>query len=172
MRSEDPDLLTGRSRFLADLPVPDGCLHAWFVRSPLAHAEIRSIDNAVALAADGVVAVETGASLGLGPYRHLEVLDAGQARHPLAVDRIRHVGEAVAVVVADDPVRAEDATELVDVDLEPLQPVVDPTVVAPPVELYPAPAPSAGDNRPATTPCTGSKTTDPIRWPGPSGSSS
>lgn len=136
MRSEDPDLVTGRSRFLADLPLPEGCLHAAFVRSPLAHAEIRSIDTATALAADGVVAVETGASLGLGPYRHLDVLDPGQARHPLAVDRTRHVGEALAVVVADDPARAADATELVDVDLHPLQPVVDPTVVPPPVELY------------------------------------
>jgi carbon-monoxide dehydrogenase large subunit len=145
MRREDPDLVTGRSRFLADVPLPAGCLHAWFVRSPLPHAAIRSIDTNDALAADGVVAVETGASLDLGPYRHLESLDPGQARHPLALDRVRHVGEAVAVVVADDPVVAEDAAELVDVDLEPFEPLVDPTVDPPQVVLYPDAASTHGN---------------------------
>src|SRR5580693_1545506 len=117
-------MLLGRGRFTADLMRP-GLLHAAFVRSPYAHARVGAIDTDAALKADGVVAVVTGASLG-HPYL-LAVLEREEytpTRMPiLAGDAVRFVGEPVAAVIADDPYLAEDATELVEVDWDPL-PVV------------------------------------------------
>src|SRR5580693_727463 len=114
-------MLLGRGRFTADLMRP-GLLHAAFVRSPYAHARVGAIDTDAALKADGVVAVVTGASLG-HPYL-LAVLEREEytpTRMPiLAGDAVRFVGEPVAAVIADDPYLAEDATELVEVDWDPL----------------------------------------------------
>lgn len=133
-RDEDHGLVTGRTAFLADLPF-DG-LHAVFVRSQVAHGTIRSIEVDEAVAVPGVVRVATADDLELGPSHHFDALDRAQAHHPLARDRVRFVGEAVAVVVARSLAGAVDAAELVVVDVDELPAVVTPDPAAPP--LYPA----------------------------------
>jgi carbon-monoxide dehydrogenase large subunit len=120
-RKEDRRMLLGRGRFVADLSRP-GLLHAAFVRSPHAHARITGIDADAARQAPGVDQVLVAASLG-NPYL-LAVLERDEfvpTRMPiLAWDKVRFVGEPVAVVIADDAYRAEDAAELVEVDWDPL----------------------------------------------------
>jgi carbon-monoxide dehydrogenase large subunit len=129
-RLEDPTLLTGSGCFVDDIERP-GMLHARAVRSVIAHGLLRSIDATRALAVDGVVAVYTAAdvdAMGVGEL-HVTSSLPGQRNHTnpaLAVDRVRYVGQPVAVVVATDPYVAEDAAELVEVDVEPLPVVVDP----------------------------------------------
>ena len=123
-RVEDPDLLTGRARYVDDLPI-EGALHLAFVRSPYPHARIEGIDTADAAAMPGVVAVLTNADLGVDPHHAFAVLNAACARPPLADGKVRFVGEAVAVVVAEHKAQAVDATEAVLVDYEPLDAVVD-----------------------------------------------
>jgi len=116
-RQEDRRMLLGRGRFTDDLPAA-GLLHAAFVRSPFAAAEVRGIDLSAALAAPGAQAAFTAADLGHPAL--LAVLERPEfvpTEFPLlAGGQVRHVGEPVAVVVADDPYLAEDAAELVDVD--------------------------------------------------------
>src|SRR5271155_3705208 len=137
LRREDRRLLTGRGQFVADLELPR-MLHAVFVRSPLAHARIRSVDLARAAAAPGVVLALSGADL----VRLLPPLPDTQLSLPskwttrvqhefhnpqqpgLAYDKVRHVGEALAVIVAESRYAAEDAAELATFDLEPLPAVV------------------------------------------------
>ncbi len=119
-RKEDQALLSGRARFIDDLaPVP-GLKAAAILRSPHPHARIRGIDAARALALPGVVGVVTGAELGrlVGPIP--SVVRAPVPYFPFAIDRVRHVGEPVAVVVADTRYLAEDACELIELDYEPL----------------------------------------------------
>jgi 2-furoyl-CoA dehydrogenase large subunit len=119
-RKEDQALLSGRARFIDDLaPVP-GLKAAAILRSPHPHARIRSIDAARALALPGVVGVVTGPELArlVGPIP--SVVRAPVPYFPFAIDRARHVGEPVAVVVADTRYIAEDACELIEVDYEPL----------------------------------------------------
>jgi carbon-monoxide dehydrogenase large subunit len=126
-RVEDPRLITGRGRYVGDIDLP-GMVHATFVRSPQAHAIIRSIDVEAARSVPGVIDVVTGAELieDVQPIR----ADAGyptwqsSAFPVLAVDRVRFVGEAVVVIVAEDRYIAEDAAALVELDLEPLPPVM------------------------------------------------
>lgn len=113
-------LLLGEGRFLDDLTV-DGALHARFVRSPHAHAAVRAVDAAGALALPGVVAVLTGADLGSVnaplPLRFGHPgLCAPQLPRPLATDVVRHVGEPVAVVLAGSRYAAADAVDHVVVD--------------------------------------------------------
>ncbi len=122
-RLEDADLLVGRARFLDDLPPAS----AWavFVRSPFAHARIRSIDTSAAVAAPGVVGVFTAADLDLGPVPAHAMLPRTLDRPPLAGDTARFVGEPVAVVIATSRAQACDAADVVDVDYEPLPPVLD-----------------------------------------------
>lgn len=122
-RREDPELLTGAGRFVGDLTRP-GMLHAVFLRSPLPHARIHSIETGRARAIPGVHAVLSAADLpdrlGAQPCNHLF---HGQRETPyfaLARDRVRYVGEPVAVVVADSPHVAEDAREEIDVEWEEL----------------------------------------------------
>ncbi len=126
-RMEDPELLLGRGRFTDDLPDPalQGALRLAFVRSYFAHGELREVDVSEALDQPGVVAVFTASDL------DLEVPRAGGAGAPaemvrgwLAGDRVRFVGEPVAVVVAETAAAAEDAVEAVMVDIEPLPAVV------------------------------------------------
>ena len=138
-RREDARLLLGRGQYVADLELP-GMLHAVFVRSEVAHARIRAIQTADASLSPGVVLVLTGAELDkiLPPVRDNQMpLPAKwkaaiphrilNPRQPmLCTDKVRHVGEAVAVVVARTRVQAEDAAELVTVDYEHLPAVVDP----------------------------------------------
>ena len=138
-RREDDRLLVGRGQYIGDLELP-GMLHAAFVRSPLAHARIRSVDLSRALKAGGVALALSGAELrqALPPVRDNQLpLPAKwkaaiahrilNPRQPLlALDKVRHVGEAVAVVLADSPLGAEDAAELVAVEYEELPAIVDP----------------------------------------------
>lgn len=125
-RKEDPALLTGRGRYADDLPVPRGTLHAHVIRSPHPHAKIARIDAARALARPGVAAVITGEDVRRLSDPFLIALKAPVHQWSLAVERVRYVGEPVALVVAEDRYRAEDAAELVTVDYEPLPAVVDP----------------------------------------------
>jgi carbon-monoxide dehydrogenase large subunit len=138
-RREDDRLLCGGGQYIADLQLPR-MLHAVFVRSPRAHARIRSIDKSRAQQAPGVALVLDGSDLqaALPPVRDNQLPLPGKwkaaiehrilnPRQPLlAVDKARHVGEAVAVVLAESPAEAEDAAELVLVDYEDLPAVVDP----------------------------------------------
>jgi carbon-monoxide dehydrogenase large subunit len=114
-RVEDPALLTGEARFLADLEI-GGLLHAVFVRSTVAHGRIRNVDIAIAVDLPGVVAVLTAGDLDL-PAQGAEQLGL-LARPLLAADRVRFVGEPVAVVVAESHEAAFDAVEAVVVDVE------------------------------------------------------
>ena len=116
-RREDPRLVSGRGRFVDDVPVP-GVLHAAFARSPHAHAGIRSIETAAAAALPGVVAVFTAADLGLRPRQAFGILSEALARPPLAAEVVRFVGDAVAVAVAETRGQAADAALAVEVDYE------------------------------------------------------
>jgi carbon-monoxide dehydrogenase large subunit len=136
-RREDPRLLTGTARYTADFALP-GMVHAAILRSPHGHARIRGIDTSQAKRAPGVVAVFTGAeaesSLKCIPCAWL-LPNAGLNVSPyraIAIDVVRYVGDAVAVVVADSEYQAYDALDLIDVDYEPLPAVVDPHKAAAP----------------------------------------
>jgi carbon-monoxide dehydrogenase large subunit len=134
-RVEDEPLLRGRGRFIDDAPQPEqayGC----FVRSPHAHGKIRGIDIAAALAADGVLAVLTAADMAAagagGPItRHFPMTGRDGAalveplRPALAADRVMHVGQPVALVVATSAALAHDAAERVAIDYEELEAVSD-----------------------------------------------
>ncbi len=130
-RREDPALITGKGRYTDDLKLPDMAC-AVIVRSPYAHARINSIETTVAASQPGVLAVFTGHDLrpgdagGVVPTAWL-LPDIKTPPHPiLALDKVRHVGEGVAVVVATDRYAARDAADLVEVDYEPLAAVTDP----------------------------------------------
>jgi carbon-monoxide dehydrogenase large subunit len=129
-RREDAALLTGEARFVDDLQVP-GALHAKLVRSPYAHARIRSIDSAAAAAMPGVRAVFTSAELhdefqAPLPCAWPVTPDMVNPPHwPLAVDEVRYAGEPVAVVLAETSATARDAMEAVVVEYEELPAVVD-----------------------------------------------
>jgi CO/xanthine dehydrogenase Mo-binding subunit len=127
-RLEDPPLLLGRGRYVADLVPPDA-LHAAIVRSPYAHARVLAVDGDAAREADGVVAVITAADLPdwLIPGRFLPSTPGIETalQPPLARDRVRYVGEPVAVVVASTRYEAEDALGLLGVDYDVLPPVLD-----------------------------------------------
>jgi len=116
-RREDPSMLTGGAKYVADLDVP-GMLDVAFVRSEVAHATISNIDVEAALAVPGVVAVFTAADL-VGVQPLADFLPEGSIktpRFPLAADRVRYVGEPIVAVVAENRYVAEDAAELVVVD--------------------------------------------------------
>ena len=138
-RREDPRLITGAGRYVDDLP-QDQCLHVAFVRSTLAHATIRAVDIAAAAAAPGVVAVFTAADLDLPARVGFQMVPEAFARPPLAVGRVRFVGEPVALVVADSPQAAADAAQVVGLDLDPLEVLVDGEAArhAGSVQLFPA----------------------------------
>jgi carbon-monoxide dehydrogenase large subunit len=122
VRTEDPRLLTVGGSYTDDLRLPelDGAVRATFVRSPVAHARITGIDAGPALASPGVVAVLTAADLDDIPAAG----DEPTAEPLLAADRVRYVGESVAVVLTEHGYQGEDAAELVSVDYEPLPAVV------------------------------------------------
>jgi carbon-monoxide dehydrogenase large subunit len=129
-RTEDPRILTGAGRYVDDVKLP-GMLHAAFVRSPLAHGRVLAVDATAARALPGVVAVFTGADLDAmtvrGPDPLLAYIGMGAGGPDyslLATDKVRFVGDPVAVVVADSRYLAEDGCELVEVDYEGLPPVV------------------------------------------------
>src|SRR3984885_13803434 len=132
LRKEDPALLSGRGRYADDLSVPVGALHAHVVRSPHAHAEIVRIDAAKALAHDGVWAVIAGEDVRKLPEPFLAAIKVPVLQWSLAVERVRYVGEPVALVVAESRYIAEDAAELVTVDYAPLEAVIDPRAACAP----------------------------------------
>ncbi|MBV8836486.1 MAG: xanthine dehydrogenase family protein molybdopterin-binding subunit, partial [Alphaproteobacteria bacterium] len=119
-RVEDAALLTGRGRYIDDVAVAPGTLHAAVLRSPHPHALIRSIDVSAARSAKGVAAVVTAADVTALGAPLLAGVKANIQCWPIAVERARYVGEPVAVVVAADRYLAEDALELIEVDYEPL----------------------------------------------------
>lgn len=124
LRTEDPALLTGAARYVADLPL-HGRLHAVFVRSDAAHGSIGAIHTDEAAAMPGVVAVWTAADLDLPPHQGFATVHADFARPALAVDRVRFVGEPVAVVFAETFEQGEDAAEVVWAEIDPLPAVTD-----------------------------------------------
>ena len=120
-RREDPDLLTGRARFIADVDLV-GMVEMVIVRSPFAHARINSVELESARSSPGVhAAVAAGDLTGVSPFPDYVHIARGVAQYPLNRDRVRFAGAPVAAVVADDRYLAEDAAELVDVDYEPLE---------------------------------------------------
>jgi carbon-monoxide dehydrogenase large subunit len=127
-RREDRRLLTGQGAYVDDHH-PPGLLHAAFLRSPYAHARIVKLDTAPAQTLDGVIAVLTGTDLS----RLVKPVRAGSKTRdyketsipPLAVDKVRYVGEAVAVVVAESRYLAEDALEQINVEYDPLPVITD-----------------------------------------------
>src|SRR5439155_1427008 len=129
-RKEDTALLTGQAQFVDDMSVP-GMVWMAVVRSPYAHAHIKSVDVTSALAHRSVIAAFSGEELAGEwqaslPCAWLPTEDTKQPNHrPLAVDKARYVGDGVAVVVAESRGEARDAAELVRVDYEPLAAVVD-----------------------------------------------
>jgi aerobic carbon-monoxide dehydrogenase large subunit len=123
-RVEDPELLVGASTFVANLRRPD-LLHAVFVRSPVAHARLGAVDTTSAAAAPGVVRVLTGFDLGGRLMPPFGIVGDELNRSPLAVGKVRYVGEPVALVIAETRAAAVDAAELVEVDLDVLPAVVD-----------------------------------------------
>jgi 2-furoyl-CoA dehydrogenase large subunit len=125
-RVEDAALLTGRGRYLDDCGAPPGTLHAAILRSPHAHAAIEAVETARARALPGVAAVLTGADVQALTASLVVGVRAPMECWPIAVDRVRHVGEPVAVVVARDRYLAEDALDLIEVRYAPLPAVVDP----------------------------------------------
>jgi aerobic carbon-monoxide dehydrogenase large subunit len=131
-RKEDFELITGQARFVDDLRPPKGrpqALYMAVIRSPYAHARIESIKLDAALALPGVVAAFTGSEL-VHDMRTLDYVPLpglkNTERRPLAVGKVRYVGDPVAVVLADSRYIAMDALEQVDVDYSPLQAIIDP----------------------------------------------
>ncbi|HEX6442441.1 MAG TPA: xanthine dehydrogenase family protein molybdopterin-binding subunit [Stellaceae bacterium] len=141
LRVEDADLLRGRGRYADDLPAPRGTLHAAILRSPHAHAEIAAIDAKAALALPGVECVVTGEDAGrlTGPFA--VAVKTEMKQWCLALDRVRYVGEPVAVALARGRNTAEDALEQIAVEYRPLPSVIDPKVaVSPDAALLHPPA--------------------------------
>lgn len=132
LRTEDPGLLRGVNRYLNDLDI-DGKLHAVFVRSDQPHAVLDAVHTDDAATAPGVVAVLTGATIGVAPHHGFVKVHDDFARPPLATDRVRFVGDPIALVVAETLAAAVDAAELVWADYSPL-----------PAALTPADALAAG----------------------------
>lgn len=140
-RSEDPRFLTGRGCYLDDITVP-GLAHGIFLRSPEAHAGIKAVDIREAEAAPGVIGIVLGRDLVEAGIKPLPCLGRPRnrdrsrmsvpPRHALAVDRVRHVGEAVVLVVAETRDQAKDAAELIAVDYAPLPAVTDPVAALAP----------------------------------------
>ena len=136
IRTEDSRFLKGNGAFIDDINLP-GQLYAHMLRSPHAHAEIKSIDVSAAKAAPGVVDVITGADYiesGLGAMPHntskLPTFDPETiykaVHYPLAADRVRYVGDGVAFIVAETKIQAQDASELINIEYEILDAIVGP----------------------------------------------
>jgi carbon-monoxide dehydrogenase large subunit len=127
-RSEDPVLLRGEGHYADDIDLP-GQAYAVMVRSHIAHGIIRGIDTAAAREMPGVLAIYTAAELakgGIGPLPPRQVMNnrdgtpmLSPTHYALPSDKVRHVGEAVAAVIAETAAQAKDAAELVSLDIEP-----------------------------------------------------
>jgi carbon-monoxide dehydrogenase large subunit len=138
-RIEDAALLTGGGRFIDDINLP-GQAHAYFVRSPYAHAKITGIDIRAAMAEPGVIAVFTGADLhadnigamiNTAPVKNRDGTPLFIPDYPaIATDIVRYAGESVAVIIAETAIAAADAAEFLEVDYEPLPSVTQPRAAA------------------------------------------
>ena len=130
LRREDPALLTGEAKYTNDLAIP-GALHLALLRSPYAHARIKSIDVTDAKAMPGVIAVYTGKDLHSTwaapmPCAWPVTPDMkNPAHYPIALDKVCYVGDGVAAVVATSDAAARDALDAIDVVYEPLAAVTD-----------------------------------------------
>jgi len=124
-RLEDARLLLGRGRYIDDLPVGPSTLHAAVVRSPHGHARVIGVDKAPALEADGVFAVYTGEDLArvLDPFPN--IVRGAPAYRGIATDKVRYVGEPVAVVLARDRYAAEDGVDALEISYQTLPAIVD-----------------------------------------------
>lgn len=125
-RVEDAALLSGLGRYIDDLGTRPGTLHASILRSPHAHADILAIDVQAAKALPGVTAVITGRDLDAVTTGLVPALRAAVDARAIAVDRVRYVGEPVAIVVARDRYLAEDGCDLIEVQYRVRPAVVDP----------------------------------------------
>jgi carbon-monoxide dehydrogenase large subunit len=123
LRKEDGRFIRGKGRYVDDVRLPQ-MLHSAILRSPFAHARINSVDTSAALELPGVSAVITGNDLDERGLAWMPTL-AGDTQAVLATDKVRFQGQEVAFVVADDRYVAQDALEFIEVDYEPLDPVVD-----------------------------------------------
>ena len=123
LRKEDPRFVRGLGRYCDDIQLP-GMLHMAILRSPYAHARIVSVDTSRALAHPKVKAVVTGADLAEKGLAWMPTL-SNDVQAVLATDKVRFQGQEVAIVVAEDRYSARDALELIDVQYDPLPPVVD-----------------------------------------------
>ena len=138
-RVEDKRFLTGQGKYTDDIKLP-GMTHAYLLRSPYAHAKINGIDISAAESAEGVVKIYTGADIaatGINGvpcgwqvnFKNGDTMK--EPPHPLLVaDRVKHVGDAVAMVIAETRDQARDAAELIEVDYEELDAVTDPSAAA------------------------------------------
>ncbi len=136
-RSEDPVLLRGEGHYSDDINLPQQA-YAVMVRSPYAHGIIRGIDTAAARQMPGVLAIYTAADLaqgGIGPLPARQVMNNRDGtpmltpvHYALATDKVRHVGEAVAAVIAETVAAAKDAAEMVALDIDPLPAVTEPAL--------------------------------------------
>jgi len=124
LRLEDAALLSGRGAFADDIGVKPGTLHAAILRSPHAHAELLGIDVAAALALPGVRAVLIGADVQRWSQPFVVGVKQPMQHWALAIDRVRYVGEPIAVAVAEDRYLAEDAVDLIRVDYAPRPAVI------------------------------------------------
>ena len=129
-RVEDAVLLSATGKYADDMPTSPGTLHAAILRSPHASAEILSIDTSAAERQPGVAAVLTGDDIKDVTSPFLIVVKQPMDQWCLAIDRVRFVGEAVAVVIADDRYLAEDAVDLIEVDYQTTEFVIDPNDAA------------------------------------------
>src|SRR2546429_617610 len=129
-RKEDDRFIRGKGNYVDDITLP-GMLHMAILRSPFAHARIRSIDASAAQALPGVVAVVTGELLAQHKLAWMPTL-SGDTQAVLATDKVRFQGQEVACVIATDPYVARDALPLIEVDYEVLPAVVDPHKALPP----------------------------------------
>ena len=129
-RREDERCLTGAASFVADLDLA-GAAWVTYVTSQVAHGVLESVDVSQARTAPGVLGVFTAADLDLGPVPAvMPAFPDSMSRHMLATDRVRYVGEPVAVIVSETEAAGTDAAELVVVEVEPLPAVTDPTMAA------------------------------------------
>ena len=123
-----PELVEGRGEYVGDFHL-HGCLEAAFARSWAAHGSLNEVDVSLARGAEGVFAVFSASDLPHlppVPPPPLPLVHGGIERPILARERVRYVGEPVAVVLADDRYLGEDAVEMIDVDIDPLPAVLDP----------------------------------------------
>ncbi len=131
-RFEDAALLSGGGRYIDDLAIRPGTLHAAILRSPHAHAAIAAIDTAAARALPGVAAIITGADLAAITGNLVSSIKADVEARAMATSRVRYVGEPVAIAVATDRYVAEDALDLIDIDYQPLPALIDPVAAIAP----------------------------------------